>query len=202
MKNTEILLLAGAFAAFALSAQAAADAERAALGALLTGGSRTGDATNESPAFAFTLIAKETNRVELAAEWTPEYVFSAIGLYWSRWIESNDWSRIDFRTDVSGETNCAWTVTDQAIVTNRAAFFDARGFLANDDSDADGIVAQREIALGLDPDLADTDGDLLSDGEELIFLTEKSEREADVEKKLATITASGAKVLSRIRVLK
>ena len=43
---------------------------------------------------------------------------------------------------------------------------------------------------------------ILSDGEEIIFLTEKSEREADVEKKLATITASGAKVLSRIRVLK
>ena len=149
--------------------QAAADAERAALGSLLTGGERSCDATNESPAFAFTLIAKETNRVELAAEWTPEYVFSAIGLYWSRWIESNDWSRIDFRTDVSGETNCAWVVTSPEIVTNRAAFFDARGFLANDDSDADGIVAQREILLGLDPDLADTDGDLLSDGEELGF---------------------------------
>ncbi len=148
---------------------AAAEAERAALGSLLTGGTRSGDATNDAPAFAFNMVGKETNRVDLASAWTPEYVFSAIGLYYSRWIESNDWARIDFRTDVSGETNCSWTITDPTIVTNNAAFFDARGFLANDDSDADGVVAQREVALGLDPDLADTDGDLLSDGEELGF---------------------------------
>ena len=146
---------------------AAAEAERAALGSLLTGGTRSGDATNDVPAFAFNMVGKETNRVDLASAWTPEYVFSAIGLYYSRWIESNDWARIDLRTDVSGETNCSWTITDPTIVTNNAAFFDARGFLANDDSDADGVVAQREVALGLDPDLADTDGDLLTDGEEL-----------------------------------
>ena len=113
------------------------------------------------------MVGKETNRVELASVWTPEYVFSAIGLYYSRWIESNDWARIDFRTDVSGGTNCAWTITDPTIVTNKAAFFDARGFLADDDSDADGVPAAREIELGLDPDLYDSDGDLLSDGEEL-----------------------------------
>ena len=146
---------------------AAAEAERAALGSLLTGGTRSGDATNDAPAFAFNIIGKGTNRVDLASAWTPEYVFSAIGLYYSRWIGSNDWARIDFRTDVSGETNCSWTITDPTIVTNNAAFFDARGFLADDDSDADGVVAQREVALGLDPDLADTDGDLLTDGEEL-----------------------------------
>ena len=115
---------------------AAAEAERAALGSLLTGGTRSGDATNDAPAFAFKMIGKETNCVDLASEWTPEYVFCAIGLYYSRWIESNDWARIDLRTDVSGETNCAWTITDPTIVTNNAAFFDARGFLANDDSNS------------------------------------------------------------------
>ena len=151
------------------AALAAAESERAALGSLLTGGTRSGEVTNGAPAFAFTMVGKETNRVELAATWTPEYVFSAIGLYHSRRLESNDWARIGLRTDVSGGTNCAWTITDPTIVTNKAAFFDARGFLADDDSDADGVPAALEIELGLDPDLSDSDGDLLSDGEELGF---------------------------------
>lgn len=43
---------------------------------------------------------------------------------------------------------------------------------------------------------------ILSEGEEVIFLTEKAEREADLEKKLEELTASGALLLSRIRVLK
>ncbi|MBR6588346.1 MAG: hypothetical protein IKK82_13120, partial [Kiritimatiellae bacterium] len=55
---------------------AAAAAERAALAGILTGDTRSGDATNGTPAFAYTMIGKDTNRVELASVWTPEYVFS------------------------------------------------------------------------------------------------------------------------------
>ncbi|MBR4259379.1 MAG: hypothetical protein IKQ17_10135 [Kiritimatiellae bacterium] len=130
-----------------------------------------GGATNGPPALAFDRIARGTNGVELSSSWRPECPFAAVALYHSRWLESNDWTRIDFRTDVAGATNCAWTITDPAIVTNCAAFFGGRGFLPSGDDDNDGVVNAREIALGLDPDLADSDGDLLSDGEELGYAT-------------------------------
>lgn len=43
---------------------------------------------------------------------------------------------------------------------------------------------------------------LLRDEAEIAFLTERAEREAEVEKKLSELTSSGARVLSRLRVLK
>ena len=115
----------------------------------------------------FTQVASGTNGVDLALSWTTDYVFSAVGLYHRTSLVSNDCARIDLRTDVANATNCSWTITDPSIVTNVAGFFGARGFLAAEDDDNDGVPNGREIALALDPDNPDSDGDGLSDGEEL-----------------------------------
>ena len=127
--------------------------------------------TNEASRFLFTHVERGTNGVELAAAWTTNDVFVAMGLYYTQGLESNEWNRIDLRFDVANSTNCAWTITDPAMVTNAAGFFRAKGFLATGDDDFDGVTNARELLVGTALDLADTDGDGLTDGEEMGYAT-------------------------------
>ena len=127
--------------------------------------------TNEESRFLFTHVERGTNGVELAAAWTTNDVFVAMGLYYTQGLESNEWNRIDLRFDVANSTNCAWTITDPAMVTNAAGFFRAKGFLATGDDDFDGVTNARELLVGTALDLADTDGDGLTDGEEIGYAT-------------------------------
>ena len=127
--------------------------------------------TNEASRFLFTHVERGTNGVELAAAWTTNDVFVAMGLYYTQRLESNEWNRIDLRFDVANSTNCAWTITDPAMVTNAAGFFRAKGFLATGDDDFDGVTNARELLVGTALDLADTDGDGLTDGEEIGYAT-------------------------------
>ena len=127
--------------------------------------------TNDVPRFLFSLVERGTNGVELAAAWTTNDVFAAVGLYYRPSLESNEWSRIDLRLDVANATNCAWTITDPIIVTNAAGFFRAKGFIDTGDDDSDGVSNARELSIGTDPDLADTDGDGIPDGEEMGYAT-------------------------------
>ena len=79
--------------------------------------------TNEESRFLFTHVERGTNGVELAAAWTTNDVFAAVGLYYRPSLESNEWSRIDLRLDVANATNCAWTITDPIIESKYHVYF-------------------------------------------------------------------------------
>ena len=115
-------------------------------------------------------IERGSNSVSFGIAWPLSMAFTNdfIDLYGNWRLASNGWARLA-QVDVGGAmSNAVVEVSFDLFPTNameETAFFRAA---SQDDADGDGISdAYESWSLGTDPDIPDTDGDELPDGDEL-----------------------------------
>ena len=130
---------------------------------------------------SFTGIAIRTNTVSVALAWSFGMAMpdNAIDLYATRHLAQTGWWHVASAYVDSGVTNTTLTIDDSQQPTNAVS----RLFLlagTRHDSDGDSIpdVAERRV-FGTDPALFDSDGDGLSDGEEVVMGTNPNSTDTD-----------------------
>ena len=118
-----------------------------------------------APVLCLTEQTVLSNRVGLAAAWSPDAPVDILASFRSPTLAPPDWRIEDVFTSFLGPTNHAWSVARDPDLPME--FRKVEGHSLAGDADRDGVANGRELALGTDPFSPHSDGDLLSDGEEL-----------------------------------
>lgn len=116
---------------------------------------------------AFTSISRNGPRVDLSAAWSPDSDIGILELQATARLAPPSWRSCDYWWDFSGPTNDVHSVPVTNGIDGASAFFRLCGHSLAGDADGDRVANSREIALGTDPFSAHSDGDRLTDGEEL-----------------------------------
>ncbi len=135
----------------------------------------------DSPSYtnlAVSAIAVSATNIAIAATWnTVTNREDALDVYWRTNLVDGGWERLAEVPIDTGTSGVAFDVPAEWLDGAPAAFFRLGSRL---DSDGDGLPDSLEtLVCGSSPNLADTDGDGLDDGEELLLGTNPSNADTD-----------------------
>ena len=110
---------------------------------------------------------KDDSDIQVTFVCPPDDCLSLLEVSCTGDLAQQDWHRIATEVVNPNRTNVLVNVADIASAESQAMFFKGIGHQDSGDADGDGVPNGIEVILGTDPFSANSDGDLLADGDEV-----------------------------------